>query len=165
MTEEELDIRYTHITDEAYLRSWLMNPKLQHFLSVSNEQEINNTLQCWLGFCRYKASLTATLNGTPCGMATLFLMPYQKVSHHCLFKMVVDPVYQKRGVGNSLLKNIMHLAKTYFKLEEIYTEVIEDNPLIHLLYKFGFYQFVKQEEYIKENNQYYARLQLGISLI
>lgn len=165
MIEEELDIRYTHITDEAYLRNWLIDPKLHHFLFINNEQEINNTLQCWLGFCRYKASLTATLNGIPCGIATLFLMPYQKVSHHCLFKMIVDPAYQKKGVGNSLLKNIMHLARTYFKLEEIYTEVIEDNPLIHLLDKYGFYQFVKQEGYIKENNQYYARLQFGVSLI
>ena len=47
--EEELDIRYTHITDETYLRGWLMNPKLQHFLPVNNEQEVHNTLQCWLG--------------------------------------------------------------------------------------------------------------------
>ena len=138
--EEELDIRYTHITDEIYLRNWLMNPKLQHFLSVSNEQEVHNTVRCWLEFCRYSASLTITFNGTPCGIATLFLMPYQKVSHHCLFKIIVDPVYQQKGVGNSLLKNIIHLAKVYFKLEEIYTEVVEDNPLIHLLHKYDFYQ-------------------------
>lgn len=163
--KEELDIRYTHITDEAYLRGWLMNPQLQHFLPVSNEQEVGNTVQCWLGFCRYSASLTATLNGTPCGIATLFLMPYQKVSHHCLFKMIVDPIHQKKGVGNSLLKNIIHLGKAYFKLEEIYTEVLEENPLIHLLHKYDFYQFAKQEDYVKENNQYYARLLFGISLI
>jgi ribosomal protein S18 acetylase RimI-like enzyme len=163
--EEELDIRYTHITDETYLRSWLLNPKLQHFLPVNNEQEVNNTVQCWLGFCRYSASLTATLNGTPCGIATLFLMPYQKVSHHCLFKIIVDSIHQKKGVGNSLLKNVIHLAKVYFKLEEIYTEVVEDNPLIHLLHKYDFYQFAKQEDYIKENDQYYARLLFGISLI
>lgn len=163
--EEELDIRYTHITDEIYLRGWLMNPKLQHFLPVSNEQEVHNTLQCWLGFCRYSASLTATLNGTPCGIATLFLMPYQKVSHHCLFKIIVDPIHQNKGVGNSLLKNVIHLAKVYFKLEEIYTEVVEDNPLIHLLYKYDFYQFAEQKDYVKENNRYYARILFGISLI
>ncbi|MDR2539581.1 MAG: GNAT family N-acetyltransferase [Chlamydiales bacterium] len=163
--EEELDIRYTRITDETYLRNWLMNAKLQHFLPVSNEQEVHNMLQCWLGFCRYSASLTAILNGTPCGIATLFLMPYQKVSHCCLFKIIVDPIHQNKGVGNSLLKNIIHLAKVYFKLEEIYTEVVEDNPLIHLLRKYDFYQFAEQEDYIRENDRYYARLLFGISLI
>lgn len=163
--EEELDIRYTDITDETYLREWLMNPKLQHFLPVSNEQEVHNTLQCWLGFCRYSASLTAILNGIPCGIATLFLMPYQKVSHHCLFKIIVDPIHQNKGVGNSLLKNVIHLAKMYFKLEEIYTEVVEDNPLIYLLHKYSFYQFAEQKDYVKEKDRYYARLLFGISLV
>jgi putative acetyltransferase len=163
--DKELDIRYTHVTDESYLRDWLMDRKLQHWLPVSNEQEVNNTVQCWLGFCRYNASLTATLNGTPCGVATLFLMPYQKVSHHCLFKILVDPAYQRRGVGNSLLKNIIHLAKVYFKLEAIYTEVLEENPLIHLLHKYDFYQFARQEGYVKEENHHYARLLFGVSLL
>ena len=162
--DKELDIRYSHITDEAYLRNWLMHHELQHWLPVSNAQEVNNMLQCWLGFCDYNASLTATLNGTPCGIATLFLMPYQKVSHHCLFKMIVDPAYQRRGIGGSLLKNIIHLAKMRFKLEEVYTEVLEGNPLIHLLHKYGFYQFAKQESYVRENDCYYARLLFGVSI-
>ena len=88
-----------------------------------------------------------------------------KVSHHCLFKIIVDPIHQNKGVGNSLLKNVIHLAKVYFKLEEVYTEVVEDNPLIHLLHKYDFYQFAEQKDYVKENDRYYARLLFGISLI
>ena len=52
-------------------------------------------------------------------------MPYKKVAHHCLFKIVVDPKHQRKGIGRALLKNLKHLAKTYFHLELMHIEVFE----------------------------------------
>jgi ribosomal protein S18 acetylase RimI-like enzyme len=91
-------------------------------------------------------------------MATLFLMPYRKISHHALFKVVVDPKFQRQGIGSSLLKNLKHLAKNYFRLELIHIEVFEGNPLISVLKKSGFHEFARQENYFKDGGQYYARL-------
>ena len=48
-------------------------------------------------FAAGAASLTATINHVPCGIGTLFLMPYKKVAHHCLFKLIVDPHWQRKG--------------------------------------------------------------------
>jgi RimJ/RimL family protein N-acetyltransferase len=159
MTEPSgLDIRYTYVTDTPYLRDWLMNPSVQKWFPVSEEREIEDAVQCWIGFSRYSSSITATLNGTPCGIGTLFLMPYRKVAHHCLFKIVVDPKYQRKGIGASLLKNLKHLAKNYFHLDLIHIEVFEGNPIIHLLEKQDFHAFARQERYVKDKGIYLERI-------
>lgn len=153
-----LDIRYTYITDTPYLRDWLQNPEIQKWFPVSEGQEVEDAIQCWMGFSRYSSSLTATLNGTPCGVGTLFLMPYRKVAHHCLFKLVVDPKRQNKGIGTALLKNLKHLAKTYFHLDLIHIEVFEGNPFIRLLQKFDFHEFARQEHFVKDKDGYKARI-------
>ncbi|SRR5581483_78225 len=153
-----LDIRYTYVTDTPYLRQWLEIPSVQQWFPVSEEREIADCVQCWIGFSKYSASITATLNGTPCGIGTLFLMPYRKVAHHCLFKLIVDPKYQGKGVGTALLRNLKHLAKNYFHLEIIHIEVFEGNPFIHLLLKHGFQEYTRQEKFVKDDHGYHARI-------
>ena len=153
-----LDIRYTYVTDTSYLRQWLEMPQVQKWFPVSEEKEIEDAVQCWIGFSRYSCSLTAVLDGVPCGIATLFLMPYKKVAHHALFKVVVNPEYQRRGIGTSLVKNLKHLAKNYFRLDLIHTEVFEGNPLIHLLEAQGFQVYAKQDDYVKDQGRYLGRI-------
>ncbi len=153
------------MTDTPYLREWLHNPEVQKWFPVSEEKEIEDAIQCWIGFSRYSSSLTATLNGAPCGIGTLFLMPYRKVAHHCLFKLVVDPKHQRKGIGASLLKNLKHLAKNYFHLELIHIEVFEGNPFIHLLQKFDFHEFARQEDFVKDKEGYMARILFESNLI
>lgn len=154
----EHDIRYTFVTDTPYLRQWLQHPDVQKWFPISEEREIEDAVQCWIGFSRYSSSLTATINGTPCAIGTLFLMPYRKVAHHCLFKLVVDPKYQHKGIGSSLLKNLKHLAKNYFHLDLIHIEVFEENPVIHLLQKYDFHEFARQEHFVKDSSGYRARI-------
>lgn len=155
---EVIDIRYTHVDDAPFLRDWLLDPRVQQWFPVSEEKELENAVQCWIGFARYQSSLTVTLDGVPCGLGTLFLMPYRKVAHHCIFKLVVDPRYQRQGIGRSLLKNLKHLAKNYFRLELIHIEVFDRNPLIHLLLQEGFSEFARQEDFVKEGDKYLARV-------
>ena len=153
-----LDLRYTFVTDTPYLRSWLHHPDVQKWFPVSTEREIDDAVQCWIGFSRYSSSLTATVNGLPVGIGTLFLMPYRKVAHHCLFKIVVDPKHQRKGIGTSLLKNLKHLAKNYFHLDLIHIEVFDDNHLIHLLKQQGFHEYARQERFVKDGDKYMSRI-------
>lgn len=154
------DLRYTYVTDAQPLKEWLSVPGMLHWFPMSDEKEVEDAIQCWIGFCRYSCSLTATIDGVPCGMGTLFLMPYRKVAHHCLFKVIVDPKYQRKGIGTSLVKNLKHLAKNYFKLELIHIEVFEGNPLIPILHKLHFHEFARQERFVKEGDRYLARILL-----
>ena len=158
------DIRYTYTTDLSYLRQWMQTPGMLKWFPMKTEKEMEDALQCWIGFCRWNSSLTATVNHMPCGMGTLFLMPYKKVAHQCLFKVIVDPKWQKKGIGEALIRNLKHLAKTYFRLEMIATEVFDDNPLIPLLLKNGFTEIFRQEKYVKDEEQYKARVFLEARL-
>jgi RimJ/RimL family protein N-acetyltransferase len=158
------DIRYTEMSDLSFLREWVLSPGMLHWFPVADEKEAEEALNCWIAFSRWNCSLTATTDEVPCGIATLFLMPYYKVAHHCLFKLIVDPQYQKRGVGFALLRNLKHLAKNYFKLEMIHAEVIEENPVVHLLKKLDFYEFTRQKGFIKEGDRYWDRLLFQVDL-
>jgi putative acetyltransferase len=155
---ENFDMRYTRSMDISYLRDWLKDPKVLSYFSMNTEQEIEQALTGWMFFSRYQASITATINHIPCGIATLFLMPYKKISHQASFKLCVDPKYWGNGIGSDLIKNLKHLAQTYFHLEGIYTEVFADNPIISLLHKFEFYEFARQERYFKTKDGYKARV-------
>lgn len=156
--DKDFDIRYTENQDEPYLRDWLHSPGMLHWFPLGNEKELENGVKVWMAFSRFNASLTGVIKGTPVAMGTLFLMPNRKVAHHCLFKIIVNPKYQRQGIGEALLKNLMHLARNYFRLELMHIEVFEGNPLIELLKKKGFRCFAKQKDFVKEDGKYFGRL-------
>jgi len=161
---EDLDIRYTFVTDGSYLRQWLYQPDVLKWLPVSTEKEIDDAIQCWMGYCRYSCSLTATLHNVPCGIGTLFLMPYRKVAHQAIFKVVVDPKWQKKGIGEALIRNLKHLAKNYFRLDLIGIEIFEGNPILSLLKKQGFQEIYRQENYIKDGLKSLSRIYMEVEL-
>ena len=156
--EKEIEIRYTYVTDVVYLRQWLTHPGILNYFPMSPGQEVEDMMQSWINFSRWHAGLTATLNHTPCAMGILFLMPYQKIAHQALFKMIVDPKRQREGIGSSLLKNLKHLAKNYFHLKLLNIEIFEDNPMEHLLKNQGFELIFRQEGFVKEEGKTKARL-------
>ena len=79
--------------------------------------------------------------------------------------MAVDPKYQRQGVGGSLLKNVLHLAKTKFtRLELAHLEVFEDSPIIGLLKKQGFKKLFHQDNYVKFPEGFKARELFEINL-
>lgn len=164
MKVEDLDIRYTRVTDTPYVKKWLMDPRILSFFPMKDEKEVELALSCWMHFVRYSCSLTATYQHIPCGIATLFLMPYKKVSHHCSMKVCVDPNLHRRGIGTALVRNLKHLAAEYFHLESLHIEIFEGNPIVHLLKKQGFREFIRQEDYVKEGNSYRARVCLEVTL-
>ncbi|MBM3197722.1 MAG: GNAT family N-acetyltransferase [Chlamydiae bacterium] len=159
MNSEEFDIRYTRPMDSAYLRRWLQEPTVLGRFPMSDKEETDRALECWMGYCKLQSSLTAVDKYTPCGVATLFLVPYQKVRHHAAFKICVDPMRWRQGIGGSLVKNIKHLAKDYFHLEALHIEVFgADSPLIPLLKKNNFTEFARQENYVKTGHGYLPRI-------
>lgn len=154
---EELDIRYTEPSDEQDLEQWLEDAQMMQWFPFSNEKERKIMAKNWIGFSKYKASLTGVVANKPCAMATLFLMPYKKVSHHAMFYLIVEKKMQRKGIGNSMLKNLLHLAKNYFHLEILHAEVMEGAPIIPLLEKFKFSCFATQDRYFKTKQGYLAR--------
>ena len=152
------DVRYSTLADESFLREWILTPAMRKWYPPSSDADVEGFVRNWIGFSRYKCSLTAVYNGEPVGVATLFLMPYIKVAHLCMLYIAVDPRMQRKGVGESLLKNIRNLSKTKFgRLESMHAEVFEDSPLIGLLQKQGFRKIIRQDNYVKLPEGFRAR--------
>ena len=153
------DIRYSTLEDLPYLQQWFQDDTAcgdYPFGPVEKEEALKN----WMGFAKYKASLTGTMDDLPCAIGTLFLMPYRKVAHHCSFYLIVDPTHRRKGIGASMLRNLLHLAKDRFRLESVHVETFEPSALLPLLQKLNFELFARQENFVRYDGCSKARLLL-----
>ncbi len=155
---DDLDVRYTVMEDAPYLKQWLSDPSVGRWFPMADEVEINDAVARWIGFARYRCSLTAVMDGVPCGIVTLYLQPYKKLAHQCEFGVIVAPGYRNKGVGTALLRNVEHLAKSQFNLELLHLQVYEGNPAERLYARIGFKEFGRQNGWIKENGQFVGRI-------
>lgn len=144
----DFDIRFSEVEDQTYLDQWFLDPDVCADFPFEFEERVD-ALKNWIGFSRFKSSLTGTINNVPCAIGTLFLMPYKKVAHHCSFYLIVDPAHRRKGVGTSMVRNLLHLAKTRFRLESVHVEIYEPSKLQAILQKLQFELFARQENYIK----------------
>lgn len=147
---EDFDIRYSSLDDLSFLERCFSDLKEREPFPFESDHETQESLKNWIGFSRYFASLTGTLSEEPCAVGTLFLMPYRKVAHHASFFLIVDPKFRRRGIGTSMVRNLMHLSKTRFRLESLHVEFYEPNePFRALLEVLNFKPFAVQDHFFK----------------
>ncbi|KIC72529.1 putative acetyltransferase [Neochlamydia sp. TUME1] len=153
---EGIELRYSDLSDGKYLKQWLLDPSVARWFPMFDEVEIDDAVARWIGFSRYKCSLTATKEGVPCGITTLYLQPYRKLAHQCEFGIIVAPEMRGQGVGTLLISNLSHMAKENFKIEVLHLQVYAENPAIHLYTRMGFREFGRQTHWIKEKDGFYV---------
>ena len=153
-----LTIRFAEESDQQYLVDWLLQPGVLEGFPLSDLREIEDAARIWLSYSKHKAVLTALWDGVPCGIANLYLQPYQKMAHQCLFAIIVDEKYRGKGVGTKLMQDLMALAKERFKLEFLHLEVYEGNPAINLYRRLGFEQYGFQRHFIKDQGRYIGKI-------
>jgi putative acetyltransferase len=151
-----LTIRYTEEKDLKFLKEWLLNPSVGRWFPMSDEAEVEDSASRWIGFARYKCSLTAVMHGVPAGIATLYLHPYRRLTHQCEFGIIVSHDFRGKGVGSHLLSSLMKLAKEQFHIELIHLQVYAENPAIKLYKRFGFREFGRQNSWIREDDKTYC---------
>jgi putative acetyltransferase len=153
-----LELRYTTVEDAKPLKEWLLEPNVLHAFPMVDEAEVDDAVKHWIGFSKYRCSLTAVLNGEVAGIATLCLMPYRKLAHQCLLSIVVGEKFRGQGIGTVLMNNVLFLAKDHFKIEVVYLEVYEHNPAISLYKRFGFREIGFQKHFMKEGDSYVGKV-------
>ncbi len=156
--DKAFDVRYSRELDGMPLKSWLEDLTVRKEFPIKTDQELNSFLPNWIGFYRFKSCLSATYEDKVVGVGTLLLMPYRKLLHHCLMYIAVDPNWQGKGVGTALVRNLKHLAKSYFHLEIMYAEIYSGCKLESILKKQGFEETLRQEKYVKDGQDYRARV-------
>ncbi len=153
-----VEIRYTEPGDAKYLKKWLLEPEVGRWFPMYDEVEVEDAVGRWISFCRYKCSLTAVVNGVPCGLTTLYLQPYRKLAHQTEFGIIVGNEHRGKGIGSMLLTSLMQLAKENFHIELLHLTVYAENPAIRLYRRFGFEEFGRQTHWIKDNGVYSGRI-------
>ncbi len=156
---EGVEIRYTDLDDGKDLYQWLLEPDIGRWFPMCDEVETEDAVQRWIGFARYKCSLTAVIDNKPVGLTTLYLQPYKKLAHQCEFGIIVSQEHRGKGIGTELMHHLIHLAKTNFKIELLHLQVYGGNPAIRLYERLGFTEFGRQNQWIKEDDgSFTARL-------
>src|SRR5947208_17191255 len=101
-----LTLRYTQTSDAPFLKTWLMDPEVSSWFPMANEAEIEDAVRRWISFSQIRSSLTAEINGIPCGIATLYMQAYKKLAHQAEFGIIVAPGFRNKGIGTFLIKSL-----------------------------------------------------------
>ncbi|MDE3046309.1 MAG: GNAT family N-acetyltransferase [Verrucomicrobiota bacterium] len=160
----DVKIRFAEEVDQKYLVEWLLQPGVLEGFPLTDLREIEDAARIWMSYTKQNGVLTAVVDGVPCGIANLYLQPYKKLSHQCLFAIIVDEKYRGKGVGTKLLTELLTLAKERFKLELLHLEVYEGNPAIRLYERFGFQQYGFQRHFVKDQGGYRGKIMMQKTL-
>lgn len=156
--KEHVTIRFGEDADQKYLIEWLLQPGVLDGFPLNDIREIEDAARIWISYAKHHAVLTALWDGVPCGIANLYLQPYEKMAHQCLFAIIVDEKYRGKGVGAKLMRELMKLAKERFKLEFLHLEVYQGNPAIDLYRRLGFKQYGVHKKFMKDKGQYIDKI-------
>ncbi len=148
-------VRATEHSDAKCLKHWLQEPGILDFFPIDNERELDDTLRIWMSYGAKGATLTADVDGEPAGMLVLYLQPYEKLKHQCLFGIVVDKEMRGKGVGTALIKEAEKLAKKKHGIELLHLEVYKGNPALNLYKRLGYHVYGEQEHFLKEGPDKY----------
>jgi len=153
----DFKIRLTTFEDAPHLMKWLSQPDILRWFPMIDAREIEDAVRIWIGYSKLQACLTAEWKGDPCGMANLYIQPFKKLAHTCLFSVIVQEEMRGKGVGKALLTELMKLAKDKFRIEILHLEVYEGNPAKRLYERLGFTKFGCQTHFIKEDGKYLGK--------
>lgn len=145
-----ISIRFGKIDDRRSLVDWLLQPGILRWFPMKDLVEVEDSAKTWFSYMRYNAVLSAVYDGVLCGSGILYVQPFQKLAHQCLFAIIVDEKYRNKGVGTALLKELMALAKERFQIELLHLEVYDGNPAISLYERMGFSRYGVHENFLKE---------------
>ena len=147
---KDIKIRFTKDSDAKYMAQWIDDPKIIRWFPMTTKAEILDSVNICMGYAKHKAMLTAEYNKEVCGVACLYLQSFEKISHSCLFVIVVDEKYRGKGIGKELMLQLSELAKSKFNLQILHLEVYDTNPAILFYEKLGFDKYGYQKKFIKE---------------
>ncbi len=160
-----ISVRFTEPEDAPHLNNWFLQPDVLHYFPMDNVREVEDAVRVWMCCVPLQAGLTASADGLPCGMATLYVSSYEKLRHQSLFSIIVDEKFRGKGVGTELIRSLKKLAIEKFNLEILHLEVYEGNPAIRLYLREGFVKYGRQAHFIKEQpGKYRAKLYMQMRL-
>ena len=153
-----IEIRPATLEDGALLVKWLNDPEILRWFPMVDAREIEDSVRIWMSYTKLQACFTACVEGVPAGMSILYIQPYKKFSHQCLFAIIVDEKLRNRGIGKALIEHMMIKARDQFHIEILHLEVYSGNPAIHLYERMGFCEYGRHPRFIKLGEEYFDKI-------
>lgn len=150
-----VSVRVAKESDIDCLKKWLEEPGILKYFPMNDSREVEDSAKLWLTYAAKQAAFTAVKDGKVVGMAVLYIQPFEKLKHQCLFAIVVDPEERGQGIGTTLLKEIEKIGKKKHGLEILHLEVYEKNPAFELYKRLGFKEYGRQKHFLKEDDGTY----------
>jgi len=63
-----IEIRYSDLSDGRFLKEWLMDPQVGRWFPIDDLPEVDDAVHRWIGFSRYKCSLTQSKMACPAAL-------------------------------------------------------------------------------------------------
>jgi ribosomal protein S18 acetylase RimI-like enzyme len=155
-----IEIRPAVPEEAPYLTRWLTDPTILRWFPMTDAREIDDSVRIWLGYSKFQSCFTAYLEGIPVGMSILYLQPYQKFAHQCLFAIIVDEKHRNQGIGKALMEHMIKAAKNQFHIDVLHLEVYAGNPAMRLYERMGFKEFGRQPKFIKIGEEYIDKIMM-----
>lgn len=157
---KSISTRFAEEGDEKYLVEWLLQPNVLQWFPLADIREIEDASRIWMGYRKHNSVLMALSDGQPCGSAVLYIHPFRKLAHQCLFAIIVSESFRNQGIGSQLLTELTQLAKESLKIELLHLEVYDGNPAIHLYQRLGFVQYGYQRNFVKDEGRYLGKIMM-----
>jgi len=152
---KQITVRVSEEQDAPYLHKWLMDPVVLQWFPLDNDREVEDAVRIWMSYKEMGCAYTGCVEGTPCGMAVLYLHRYKKLLHQSLFAIIVEEKYRGQGVGTKIFERLRADAKEKFHLEILHLEVYAGNPAKNLYDRLGFVEYGRQNHFLKERGGIY----------
>jgi GNAT superfamily N-acetyltransferase len=151
------EVRYSVESDGEYLQKWFEEPGILIGFPLVPE-EVPGAIRIWLSYIRVNSAYTVLVDGQVAGMGVLYLQPYEKCFHQCLFAILVGEKYRNLGVGKFFLKKMIEEARTNHRIEILHLEVYRGNPALRLYERLGFCQYGVHCRFIKIDGKYFDKI-------
>lgn len=156
--KNKITVRFTEEKDKTLLESCFREENVLHWYPMDPGPEVEDCVRIWMELALKKEGITAEYEGVSCGMAVLYVSPFKKYAHQCLFAIIVAEKYRQKGVGARLIEEIKKIAKQNYHIEILHLEVYEENPAISLYKKMGFEEYGVEKRFIKEKEGYFNKV-------
>lgn len=158
MVQSKVTFRISKEEDTKLLIECLMEPGVLRWFPMYNYKEVEDAARHWISYYKKESCITVEYEGIPCGVANLYIQPYQKLKHQCLFAIIVSEKFRGKGIGTLFLKELQRLAKEKFHIELLHLEVYENNPTLNLYLREGFQIYGRHEHFLKEPDGYRTKI-------
>ncbi|GAB4186349.1 MAG: GNAT family N-acetyltransferase [Simkaniaceae bacterium] len=155
---ERVHFRPSEEGDTKHLIQWLMEPGVLRWFPMFNYQEVEDAAKSWISYRHKGSCITVEYDKKPCGISNLYIQPFQRLKHQCLFAIIISQKYRGKGLGSLLLDEMQKLAKETFQIKLLHLEVYEDNPAVRLYKRHGFEIYGRHERFLKEPDGYRTKI-------